>query len=152
MKKTLFEHELSKAKTLSQYGKDGEKEFWLGYKLGLRRRYHGEKFRAESDHQKWLSLVDDESNKEARRGYRSGFYGPVRLATDHPQSSYGIPVFVGAENNPMDYVDGMIALREWWGLDALAEASGVSVRTVEGWCIGRMPGTDSLLKLMAALK
>ena len=148
MKNATFQHEMAKAEVLYKHGKPEEADYWRGYRRGLRRRYHGEKFETEEAHQKWLGLINTSFHSEVGRGYRAGFYGPVRLTTDHPQSSYGIPVFVDAENNPMDYVDGMVALREWWGIDALAEAAGVSVRTAEGWCAGRMPGTEALLKLM----
>jgi len=147
MKKSIFEHELSKAQTLYEYGKDEEKEFWRGYMRGVRRRYHGENFETEADHQKWLSLVNDDYHHEAGRGYRAGFYGPVRLVTNHPKASYGIPIFWDKDGEPMDYAEGFTALRDWWGIDNMAEEAWVSVRTAEGWCAGRMPGSKNLLRL-----
>ena len=148
MKKPLFEHELTKAQTLYKYGKDEEKDYWRGYMRGIRRRYHGEKFDTEDAHQQWLGFINDDYHREVGRGYRAGYFGPARVTTDHATSSYGIPVFVDLNNNSMDYVDGFIALRDWWGIDDVANAAGVSSRTAEGWCSGRMPGTDALLMLM----
>jgi hypothetical protein len=139
---------MAKVKTLYEYGPDETKEYWRGYQRGLRRRYHGENFETEANHQKWLSLVNDDYHREAGRGYRSGFYGPTRMVTNHPQSSYGIPIFLDQNGRPMDYDDGFTAIREWWGIDELAKDAGVSVRTAEGWCAGRMAGVESLLKLM----
>ena len=63
----------------------------------------------------------------------------LKLTTDHSMSSYGIPVFVDASNNPLDYADGLRKIRRTLKLstDELAEIAGVSRRTVEGWEQGR---------------
>ena len=77
----------------------------------------------------------------------------MKLTTNHSQSSYNIPIFVDADNNPMDYADGVRELRRlmgWKNVAHLAEHCGVSPRTVEGWEQGRMP-SPAALKLMSLL-
>ncbi len=74
----------------------------------------------------------------------------IKLTTNHPSSSYNIPVFVGGDNNPLDYADGIKMLRKIkkWSTGELAEQLGVSKRTVENWEQGRMPKPIAL-KFMA---
>lgn len=76
----------------------------------------------------------------------------MKITTDHPTSSYGIPVILDDDGNPMDYAPGIKALRATLGISTsrLAEACGVSRRTVEGWEQGRMPLVESL-NVMARL-
>lgn len=76
----------------------------------------------------------------------------IKLTTDHSMSSYGIPIFVDAKNNPLDYAEGVRQLRIVKKLSTaeLAEHCGVSARTVEGWEQGRMPSKAALL-LMSQL-
>lgn len=59
----------------------------------------------------------------------------MKVTTDHPASSYGQPVILDDAGNPLDYSPGVRAVRERLGLTRaqLAEACGVSARTVEGW-------------------
>ena len=73
----------------------------------------------------------------------------MRLTTDHSASSYGVPVFVDGDGNPMDYADGLRQLRKakGWSTADLAEQVGVSARTVEGWEQGRMPSKPALIIL-----
>ena len=75
------------------------------------------------------------------------------LTTDHPQSSYGIPVFVDGAGQVLDYADGFRKLRRLWDWNTarLAEELGVSRRTVEGWEQGRMPSKTALLLLQKIL-
>ena len=63
----------------------------------------------------------------------------LKLTIDHSMSSYGIPLFVTADNQPLDYADGIRKIRKLLVLstDDLAEIAGVSRRTVEGWEQGR---------------
>lgn len=77
----------------------------------------------------------------------------MRLTTEHPQSSYGIPVFVDGAGQPLDYADGLRRLRreKGWNTTKLAELLGVSRRTVEGWEQGRMPSKTALLLLQQIL-
>jgi DNA-binding XRE family transcriptional regulator len=77
----------------------------------------------------------------------------MQITTDHPASSYGLPVILDDGGQPMDYADGIRAIRARLGLSTrqLAAACGVSHRTVENWEQGRLPSRPSLLLLAAAL-
>jgi DNA-binding XRE family transcriptional regulator len=77
-----------------------------------------------------------------------------KLTTDHPASSYGIPIFVDDLNNPLGYGEGVRLIRKAHGLTAgqFGAAIGVSRRTVEHWEQGRMPATESLLKIAHYMK
>jgi len=76
----------------------------------------------------------------------------MRVTTDHPASSYGQPVILADDGSVMDYAPGIKAIRAKTGMSTqeLAEAVGVSRRTVEGWEMGRMPSTLAL-RAMSAL-
>ena len=73
----------------------------------------------------------------------------MKLTTEHPQSSYGVPVFVDAKNNPVDYVDGINWIKEKYKLTTkqLADRIGISDRTVDDWLAGQMPSKSNLLLL-----
>jgi len=73
----------------------------------------------------------------------------MRLTTNHSASSYGVPIFVDENNNPLDYAPAFRQLRKekGWSTTELAEMLGVSSRTLEGWEQGRMPSKTSLLLL-----
>jgi transcriptional regulator with XRE-family HTH domain len=75
----------------------------------------------------------------------------IRLTADR-----GRPVFVGADNEPMSYADGLKQLRKgrgWSNVGPVAAITGVSPRTVEGWEQGRHePSKSALMLLAAALK
>ena len=70
----------------------------------------------------------------------------MRLTTDHPASSYGVPVFVDGDGNVMDYAPALRQLRKekGWSTTDLGNDVGVSSRTVEGWEQGRMPSVPAL--------
>lgn len=76
----------------------------------------------------------------------------MRVTTKHSASSYGVPVILDDRGSLMDYGPGVRAIQDKTGLDnqALADACGVSVRTVEGWRQGRIP-TAAALNVMADL-
>lgn len=76
----------------------------------------------------------------------------MQVTTNHGSSSYGVPVILADDGSVMDYAPGIKAVRATLNLstDALAEACGVSRRTVEGWEMGRMP-TAAALNVMAQL-
>lgn len=65
-----FKHEMAKAKTFYELGENAD--YWRGYMRGLRRRYHGENFGTDDEHQKWLSLIGDSYRQEMGQGYRDG--------------------------------------------------------------------------------
>ncbi len=70
----------------------------------------------------------------------------MKITTRHPSSSYGVPVILDDEGRVMDYAEGVMALRKALGLSAadLAAQCGVSVHTVYGWQVGRMPEVAAL--------
>jgi len=78
----------------------------------------------------------------------------IRLTTDHSASSYGVPVCVDANDNPLDYAEGLQMIRHErkWSVADLASLLGVSARTVEGWEQGRMPTIPALMLLQRILK
>jgi len=78
----------------------------------------------------------------------------MRCTTDHPASSYGIPVILDDGGQVMDYAPGVKAARAKLGLTArqLGELCGVSERTVNGWEQGRMPETAALNMLGKLLR
>ncbi len=79
----------------------------------------------------------------------------MQLTTNHPSSSYNIPVFVDGGNNPLDYADGIKHFRKLNGFKTaadLAEKLGVSTRTVQGWEQGRMPSKIALKFMMELLE
>jgi len=65
----------------------------------------------------------------------------MRVTIKHPASNYGIPVILGDDGKVMDYAPGIKAIRSklGWSTQQLADACGVSRRTVEGWESGRPP-------------
>ena len=76
----------------------------------------------------------------------------MQVTTNHPASSYGQPVILADDGSVMDYAGGIKAIRAHLGMSTqqLADALGVSRRTIEGWEMGRMPSTLAL-RAMAAL-
>ena len=63
----------------------------------------------------------------------------MRVTTDHPLSSHGVPVILDDAGAVLGTVPGLTAALERLGLSRreFAEACGVSTRTVEGWFAGR---------------
>lgn len=76
----------------------------------------------------------------------------MRVTTQHPASSYGQPVILADDGSVMDYAPGIKAVRAklGWSTQQLADACGVSRRTVEGWEQDRMP-TAAALNVMSSL-
>lgn len=78
----------------------------------------------------------------------------MKITTDHPTSSYGIPVILDDKGRPMDYAPGIQAVRKALGLSVadVGELVGKSPRTVEGWEQGRrMPPSEVLYVLAGKL-
>lgn len=73
----------------------------------------------------------------------------MKLTTNHSASSYGVPVFLDGDGNPMDYAPALRQLRKdkGWSVSDLADQVGVSARTVEGWEQGRLPSKPALIIL-----
>jgi ribosome-binding protein aMBF1 (putative translation factor) len=77
----------------------------------------------------------------------------VRITTEHPRSSYGIPVILDDDGEPLDYAPGVRAVRRALGISTaeLAGACGKSRRTVEDWIQGRYMVPASALYVMKEL-
>lgn len=77
----------------------------------------------------------------------------MNITTNHPQSSYGIPVILSDDGNPLDYAGGVKALRARLNLSRaeLAAACNVSHRTVEAWEQGRLMVDAAALNVMGDL-
>jgi len=72
MNEATFQSELRRCETMRRFVTEPtEADFYVGYMRGLRRRYHGEKFGTEEEHQLWLTLAesDDASHAAEGRGY-----------------------------------------------------------------------------------
>ena len=77
----------------------------------------------------------------------------MTITTNHPASSYGMPVIIDDAGVPMDYADGIKAIRRHFALSTteLGALCGVSSRTVEGWEHGRMPSAAALNSMASLL-
>ena len=115
MERTQFESLMRKARTMQSLEPEPDRaNFWKGFQQGLRRKFHGENFGTPEEHEKWLNLNDD-TRRQLAIGYRLGFhYGEI--PSDNPRE-----------------IRRMLNMTT----DELAEISGVSRRTVEGWEQGR---------------
>lgn len=73
----------------------------------------------------------------------------MKITTNHSSSSYGVPVILADDGGVMDYAPGIKAIRSKLSMTTqqLADACGVSRRTVEGWESGRLPSTLALRAL-----
>ena len=74
MHRKMYEHEMRKARTMEQQERN-RKEYWEGYKRGLRRSFFGKGFWTTQEHDLYMNLVDDPDHKkgERGRGYRDGY-------------------------------------------------------------------------------
>lgn len=74
MEKGHFQREMMKAQNFIELGEDSD--YWMGYQRGLRRRYHGEIFGTDEEHEMWMQLYEDSDDVRAARGrgYRDGFF------------------------------------------------------------------------------
>jgi DNA-binding transcriptional regulator YiaG len=124
LKKSLFDIEMTKAEVM---GGVERAAYWTGYKNGLQRRFHGETFGTQEEHERWLNVAadGDEEKMEQGRGYRDGYLGVVDL---------------------QDPANGILILRKWreWSVDQLAAHAGVSPQRVRDWEVGHMPSEDEL--------
>lgn len=70
----------------------------------------------------------------------------MTITAINPASSYGMPVILDDAGVPMDYADGIRAIRRQCALSTteFGALCGVSRRTVEGWEQGRMPSAAAL--------
>lgn len=75
----------------------------------------------------------------------------IKLTTETSTSSYGQRMFV-IDGNPVDYYQGIKAVRTKYGLNtkALGEICGASSRTVEDWEQQRRTPSKPAMMLLAA--
>ena len=78
----------------------------------------------------------------------------MKITTEHPDSSYGIPVILGDDGGPLDYAAGIRAIRRKLDLttEELGAMCGRSRRTVENWEQGRPVPADALNALAPLLR
>jgi hypothetical protein len=74
MDRKTYEREMLKARTMEQRQRD-RKEYWQGYKRGLRRAFFGKEFGTTGEHNLYMNLEDDPERDrgERGRGYRDGY-------------------------------------------------------------------------------
>jgi DNA-binding transcriptional regulator YiaG len=122
LKKSLFDIEMTKAEVMGGVERPA---YWTGYKDGLQRRFHGDAFGTQQDHERWMAADGEGELAEQSRGYRDGFLGVVDL---------------------QDPANGIQILRKWrdWSVDQLAEKVGVSAKRVSDWEVGHMPSEDEM--------
>ena len=72
MDKDLFEQEFKRAKRMASIENN---EYWSGYQRGLRRRFQGENFGTDKEHELWISMADsmDERRRRLGKGYKAGY-------------------------------------------------------------------------------
>jgi DNA-binding XRE family transcriptional regulator len=70
----------------------------------------------------------------------------MQITTNHPSSSYGVPVILDDRGEPMDYAAGVKAVKARLGMTwaQLAEVCGVSRRTAEMWGQGQVVSAAAL--------
>ena len=78
----------------------------------------------------------------------------MKITTDHAASSYGQPVILDDRGRLMDYAPGLTAVlaKLGWSRATLAERTGRSLRTAEGWFAGRPVPAEALNVLADALR
>ena len=77
----------------------------------------------------------------------------MKITCNHPSSSYGVPVILGDDNQPMNYPDGLKeALRRiGWKRRRFAEECGVQPRSLEKYFLAKGPlPTAKMLNILAA--
>lgn len=77
----------------------------------------------------------------------------MKITTEHPSSSYGMPVILDYLGRVMTYKDGIKTLRRSKGLSVkdLGAICGVSYRTVQGWESGKFPSASAMNALSSLL-
>jgi DNA-binding XRE family transcriptional regulator len=77
----------------------------------------------------------------------------MTITTNHPRSSYGIPVILDDDGQLLDYGPGVRAIREKLLLtrQELADKTGFSIRTIEAVEVSRLSPSARLLNAMGDL-
>jgi DNA-binding transcriptional regulator YiaG len=78
----------------------------------------------------------------------------MKITTNHPASSFGVPVILDNYGNPLDYAEGLRRARYSLCLSTveMGRFCGVSGRTVEGWEQGRLIPVAALNVLSALVE
>jgi len=78
----------------------------------------------------------------------------MKITTNHPASSFGVPVILDHQGNPLDYADGFRRVRYSLCLSTveMGRFCGVSGRTIEGWEQGRLIPVAALNVLSALIE
>jgi hypothetical protein len=73
MTREQFDHEMRRARTISQENPD-KAAYYSGYMRGLRIAYNGGSFGVDRDHNRWMNLIYETNTKQHDRGlgYRDG--------------------------------------------------------------------------------
>ena len=66
--KKAFRREVRRARRKGGNATGHESDYWQGYQRGLRRRYHGERFGTDEDHDQMLALREATSESRQQRG------------------------------------------------------------------------------------
>jgi len=48
-------------------------EYWRGYRRGVMRGYHGDKFGTQEDHEMWMNCARCGHREDLQAGYRTGY-------------------------------------------------------------------------------
>jgi len=73
---TFFKLGLAAKSLLEKATDESEREFWEGYRRGLRRKYHGERVGTDEEHAQWMGLAEEKGDLSKRLrgiGYCAGF-------------------------------------------------------------------------------
>lgn len=97
-------------------------EYWQGYKRGLRRGYHGDKFGTRDEHKSWLSLLSDSDSTRHNlgQGYHDGLIAAgVRIKAGRPELSQGEPSIVLSVRLPKSIYDAIPETKSEWVRDTI---------------------------------
>ena len=101
MEREAFEHAMAEAKTMQRLENH---DYWMGKQRGLRRRFHGENFGTEDEHELWMASIDsdDESRSARGRGYRDGYIPEYCTQNDGDCSTCSLVNYArDCQNNPI---------------------------------------------------
>lgn len=128
-----FKSEFARAETLRRsLGDPKQERYWRGYLAGLRKRYHGNAFGTEQEHERWIKAINhrDPMRRMEARGYRDGWKG-----SDAPTTK-------------PDLIRALRDQRAWTQVD-LARRLQVDTSTVGRWETGADPSTQAWLLVLA---
>lgn len=102
MKESIFKQEMLRADGLREVDLSLS-DYFSGYKRGLQRAYHGEKFGTIEEHENWLGLYDlGQTRRLIGLGYRHGLKGQIFNGKDYCQQGAGDCVTCSLVNHGKD--------------------------------------------------